>query len=133
MARMTGSLWEGVALRRHRIGADPDAPLRAVALPASWEDEAAAALAALAPGNAPISLPRAAETWISRALTRGEKAGLITPREAPRLAEGWRALLLTRRGAPGAEVWRGETRLEPRYVLNLPAFLEPEGGFDLEG
>ena len=133
MARMTGSLWEGVALRRIRIGADPDAPLRALAIPASWEDEAAAALAGLAPGDAAMTLPRAAEAWISRALTRGEKAGLITPREAPRLAEGWRALLLTRRGAPGAETWRGETRPEPRFVLNLPAFLEPEGGFDFEG
>ncbi len=133
MARITGSLWEGVALRRTRIGADPDAPPRAVALPETWEDDAAAALAALAPGDAPITLPRAAEAWIARALKAGQKAGLITPREAPHLAEGWRALLLTRRGAPGAEVWRAETRPEPRFVLNLPAFLEPEGGFDLEG
>ena len=133
MARITGSLWEGVALRRTRIGADPDAPPRAVALPKSWEGDAAAALAALAPGDGPITLPRAAEAWISRALARGEKAGLITAREAPHLAEGWRALLLTRRGAPGAEVWRGDAKAEPRFVLNLPAFLEPEGGFDLEG
>lgn len=132
MARITGSLWEGVALRRTRIGADPDAAPRAVALPETWEDEAAAALASLAPGAAPITLPRAAEIWIARALKSGEKAGLITPREAPQLAEGWRALLLTRRGAPGAEAWRGD-KAEPRFVLNLPAFLEPEGGFDLEG
>jgi len=133
MARITGSLWEGVALRRTRIGADPDAPPRAVAIPDGWEEEAAAALAALAPGEAPIALPRAAEAWISRALSRGEKAGLISPREAPHLAEGWRALLLTRRGTPGAESWRGDAKAEPRFVLNLPAFLEPEGGFDLEG
>ncbi|TDG02635.1 hypothetical protein E2C05_32495, partial [Paracraurococcus ruber] len=60
---------------------------------------------------------------------------------AATLAEGLRALLLTRRGAPGAEAWRGEVRPGraaegspgPRFVLNLPAFLEPEGGLDLEG
>jgi hypothetical protein len=133
MARIAGSLWEGVALRRTRIGADPDAPPRAVALPESWEDDAAAALASLVPGEAPIALPRIAEAWIARALKSGEKAGLITRAEAPHLAEGWRALLLTRRGAPGAECWRGDAKGEPRFVLNLPAFLEPEGGLDLEG
>ncbi|WP_027284633.1 TSCPD domain-containing protein [Rubritepida flocculans] len=133
MARYRGTLWDGVALRRTRIGADPDAPPRAVALPIGWEEEAAAALAALAPGAGPASLPRLAEAWIGAALARGRKAGLVTEREAPRLAEGWRALLLTRRGAPGAESWRGEAKAEPRFVLNLPAFLEPEGGFDIEG
>ncbi|MDB5416203.1 MAG: hypothetical protein JWR10_4538, partial [Rubritepida sp.] len=133
MARLDGTLWEGVALRRTRIGADPDAPPRALALPSAWEEEAAAALAALVPGTGPVALPRAAEAWIARVLARGEKAGVITLREAPQLAEGWRALLLTRRGAPGAESWRGDTKAEPRFVLNLPAFLEPEGGFDLEG
>ena len=133
MKRIGGSLWEGVALRRIRIGADPDAPTRAVALPGPWEDEAGAALAALAPGMAPITLPRATEAWIARALSRGEKAGVVTPHEQRQLAEGWRALLLTRRGAPGMESWRGDARAEPRFVLNLPAFLEPEGGFDLEG
>lgn len=133
MARLDGTLWEGVALRRTRIGADPDAPPRALALPLSWEEDAAAALAALVPGTGPATLPRVVEAWIARALERGQKAGLLTPEEAPQLAEGWRALILTRRGSPGAEVWRGDARAEPRFVLNLPAFLEPEGGFDLEG
>ena len=137
MARIDGTLWEGVALRRTRIGADPDAPPRAVAVPAGWEPEAAAALAGLVPGQRPVALPRAAEAWIARTLARGEKAGIFTAREAPHLAEGWRALLLTRRGGPGIESWRsegrGDAKAEPRFVLNLPAFLEPEGGFDLEG
>lgn len=134
MARLHGTLWEGVALRRTRAGADPDAPPRPVALPAAWEEEAAAALAALVPGEGPVSLPRAAEAWIGRITARGLKARVLAgPDEARRLAEGLRALLLTRRGAPGAEVWRNEPRAEPRFVLNLPAFLEPEGGFDTEG
>jgi hypothetical protein len=133
MARTDGTLWEGLALRRTRAAADPDAPPRAVALPATWDDDAAVALAALAPGSGPVSLLGLAEGWIGRALARGVKAGVITPGEAAPLAEGWRALLLTRRGAPGAESWRGEPRGEPRFVLNLPAFLEPEGEFDLDG
>ena len=38
--------WHGVRLRRTDAGADPDEPARAVTIPASWEDSAAAGLAA---------------------------------------------------------------------------------------
>jgi len=133
MGKTHGTLWEGVALRRQRVGADPDAPPRAVAVPAWWEAESGAALAALAPGEGPVALPRLAEAWIGRVVKRGLKAGILTADEVPGLAEGLRALLLTRRGAPGVETWRNARGGEPRFVLNLPAFLEPEGGFDLEG
>jgi len=51
MSDLQGTLWEGIALRRHKAGADPDAPLRRVALPAGWEAEAAAALAAVGLGH----------------------------------------------------------------------------------
>ncbi|RYI99972.1 MAG: hypothetical protein EON47_15185, partial [Acetobacteraceae bacterium] len=98
--------------------------------------EAAAALAALAPGQGPALLPRVAEAWIGRIAKAGLKAAILDEAGAARLAEGLRALLLTRRGAPGLEVWRNEVkpgRTEPRFVLNLPAFLEPDGGFDSEG
>lgn len=132
MARIDGTLWEGLALTRHKLAADPDAPLRAVAIPAGWEAEAGEALAALVPGSRPITLPRAAEAWIGRAVTRGLKAGLLDPAGATHLAEGLRALLLTRRGAPGAEVWQGSAA-EARFVLNLPGFLDADDGFDLEG
>ena len=137
MASITATLWNEVALRRTRAAADPDAAPRPVALPLGWDAEAAAALAALAPGEGPVTLPRLAEAWIGRVLRAGSKAGIVDAGGAIRLAEGLRTLLLTRRGAPGAEVWRGEAakpgRVEPRFVLNLPAFLEPGGGFDLEG
>jgi hypothetical protein len=137
MKRLQGTLWEGVALRRTRAGADADAAPRPVALPASWEEGAAEALAAIAgPGAAPVSLPRAAEAWIGRATARGLKSGtLADAEEAHRLAEGLRALLLTRRGTLGAASWRAEGRsgAEARFVLSLPAFLEAEGGFDAEG
>jgi hypothetical protein len=133
MPRIAGTLWEGVALRRTRAGADPDAPPRAVALPLEWEDDddTAAALAALAPGAGPASLPGLAEGWILRLTARGRRLGLLaTPEEAEALAQSLRALLLARRGAPGAEVWRNDPKAEPRFVLNLPAFLDAEGGFD---
>ncbi len=132
MARFTGTLWDGLRLTRHRLGADPDAALRSVAMPTGWEAEAGAALAALVPGSRPVSLPRAAEAWIQRAAARGVKSGLLDAAGARHLAEGLRALLLARRAAPGAEVWRAQSA-EARFVLHLPGFLEPDGGFDLEG
>jgi len=127
------TLWEGTALRRLRIGADPDAAPRAVALPAAWEDEAAAALAALAPGEGPVALPRLAESWIRRAEAQGRKLGILADGAAAgAFADDLRALLLARRGAPGAGTWANDPKAEPRFVLNLPAFLEEEG-FDSAG
>jgi hypothetical protein len=121
--------WSGVALSRHSAGADPDSPPRAVAIPATWDEDAAAALAALAPGDGPALLPRLAEAWISRAADRARRLNHPKP-EA--LAAALRALLLARRLAPGAATWRGAA--EPlRMVLNLPAFLDAAGGFDAEG
>jgi hypothetical protein len=138
MAPIRGTLWEGVALRRTRAAAHPDAPPRAVALPAAWDGEeaAAAALASLVPGVGPVSLPRAAEAWIARVAAGGAAAGALDRRGAAVLAEALRALLLLRRGGPGAETWRGgggDPGAEPRFVLNLPAFLEADGGFDAQG
>jgi len=133
MSGMTGTLWDGVALRRERCGADPDSPLRPVALPAAWDGEAAEALAALAPGAGPVLLPRLAEEWVRRVTARGRRLGLLdSPEEADAMAAALRALLLARRGAPGSEVWR-DRKEDPRFVLNLPAFIEPGGGFDAQG
>ncbi|MCO6416281.1 TSCPD domain-containing protein [Siccirubricoccus sp. KC 17139] len=131
MRRYQGTLWDGLALRRQRAAADPDSDPRPVALPPDWEGEAAAALAALAPTSRPASLPAAAEAWIRRAAAAGRKSGLLDEAGAAELAEGLRALLLSRRGSVGAEAWAGGR--ETRFLLNLPAFLEPAGGFDLEG
>ncbi|MFC4168083.1 hypothetical protein ACFOY6_12115, partial [Pseudoroseomonas aestuarii] len=122
--------WSGLALRRLRAAADPDSAPRPVALPASWEDAAAEALAALAPGTGPVSLPALAEEWIGRLAARAVPPKLLDAAEAEALARELRALLLARRGAPGASLWRNDTRAEPRFVLNLPAFLDEAGGFD---
>lgn len=114
-----GPFWRGVRLRRVVAAADPETAPRPVTLPAAWEDGAAAALAALVPGTGPAVLETAAEAWI----------GPIAA-SAPDLAEKLHALLRSRRGAPCAAVWQGRRGTLPRFVLNLPAFFQPETGFD---
>lgn len=115
-------------MRRSAASADPDAPLRAVSLPAAWDEAAAAALAALAPGEGPARLDLAAEAWIRPIAARAQRAGM----EAP-LAEALHALLISRRGAPTAPLWRGESAPLPGFVLNLAAFHDPASGFDAAG
>jgi hypothetical protein len=89
-------------------------------LPAVWDDTAAAALAALAPGEGPVTLAAAAEAWI--APIAKQDAGL---------AERLHRLLLLRRAAPDAGLWRGEASAEPGFVLNLTAFHDAGAGFDV--
>ena len=100
--------WQGVRMRRVLAGADPDAPQRWITLPASWEDRAAEALAALVP-HGPVSLVVAAEGWGAEL----------------------QALLRGRRMAPDAGAWRGGA--VRGFVLNLAAFAEPGLGFDEAG
>jgi len=118
-------LWHGVRLHRVHAGADPDAPAREVTLPATWENGAAEALAALVPGEGPVHLPSAAQAWIGPIADRAAKSGLGT-----RLADRLHNLLLRRQGAPDGSVWANEAGEEPSFVLNLPAFHEPGLGFD---
>ena len=128
MMHMTSSKsWQGVRMRKADAAPDPDQPPRRVTLPVGWDDRAAAALAALAPGEAPVTLAAAADAWIRPVAERARRAGIDDP-----LAARLHALLLTRRGAPTAPIWRGEAGT-PGFVLNLGAFHEPGHGFDLEG
>ena len=128
---LAGTLWDGMALWRLRAAPEPDAAPRPVALPMAWDEEAAAAIAALAPGSGPVVFPRLAEGWIAPLAARGRKLGLLEDAAAAQaFAAGLRALLLARRGAPGAAIWRSEARSPARFVLNLPAFLEADGEFD---
>jgi hypothetical protein len=130
MSPLAGTLWEGLSLHRLRAAPEPEAPPRAVALPVQWGEEEAAALAALAPGSGPVVFPRLAEAWIAPLAERGRRLGVLADAgEASGFAAALRALLLAQRGAPGAGLWRGDAR-QPRFVLNLASFLDPEGGFD---
>ncbi|MBN9507869.1 MAG: hypothetical protein J0I21_01995, partial [Alphaproteobacteria bacterium] len=114
--------WQGVRMRRMLAAADPESAPRLVALPTGWDDAAAAALAALSPGRAPVGLTAAAEAWIGPLCA-----------DAPALAERLRLLLIARRAAPGRAVWRGERAGAAGFVLNLAAFHDPAAGFDAAG
>jgi ribonucleoside-diphosphate reductase alpha chain len=128
MARQTSKsrYWFGVRMRRTAAPARPDAEPRAVTIPAAWDDTAAAALAELAPGPGPVTLAHAAGAWIRPIAERARRSEILAPLEDP-----LHALLLTRRGAPSAAVWRGESMRPPAFVLNLPAFHDPEHGFEV--
>ena len=120
--------WQGIRLRRTQASADPDEPTRPVTLPASWEEAAAAGLAGLAPGDGPASLPIAADAWIKPIAERAAAAGFEDG-----LCERLHRLLQTRRGAPTESVWRGTPDANPGFVLNLPAFANHHGEFDVAG
>ncbi|WP_158932989.1 TSCPD domain-containing protein [Acidisphaera sp. S103] len=118
--------WHGVRMRRTEASPDPDTAPRPVTLPTTWDDSAAAALAALAPGKGPVTLAGAAHAWIAPIATAATAAGLDIP-----LTDRLHRLLLLRRGAPTDAVWRLEAEDGPGFVLNLPAFLDSDGQLDL--
>ncbi len=118
-------IWQGVRMRTVAAGADPDAPPRQVTLPAAWEDEAASALAALAPGEGAAALPALAEDWFRPVAERARRGGL-----SETLLADLHALLRDRRGMPDPATLAGAPT--PRFVLNLPGFLGADG-FDVAG
>jgi hypothetical protein len=113
-------------MRRVMVGADPDAPLRQVSLPAVWDDTAAAALAGLVPGTAPVSLATAADAWIGPVAESAARAGLDA-----QLSERLHRMLLMRRAAPFASIWQGGSGGVPGFVLNLAGFHDLACGFDV--
>ena len=129
----TSKAWRGVRLRWVEAAGDPDArPIR-IQLPTSWDDGAAAAMAAMVPTARMIALPDLAEVWMARAARCADEAGLFAQAS---FAAALHDLLLKRRGAPGQAVWEkpkasGDETV--RFVFNLPAFLEPGGSFDCDG
>ncbi|MEA2730666.1 MAG: ribonucleoside-diphosphate reductase alpha chain [Acetobacteraceae bacterium] len=112
-------------MRRTEASPDPDASPRPVTLPASWDDTAAAALAALAPAKGPVTLAGAAQAWIVPIAAAATAAGFDIP-----LADRLHRLLLLRRGGPTEAIWRLEADDGPGFVLNLPAFLDSDGQLD---
>jgi ribonucleoside-diphosphate reductase alpha chain len=112
-------------MRRTEASPDPDTAPRPVTLPASWDDSAAAALAALAPDKGPVALAAAAQAWIAPIAAAATAAGFDIP-----LADRLHRLLLLRRGAPTEAVWRLQAEDGPGFVLNLPAFLDSDGQLD---
>jgi ribonucleoside-diphosphate reductase alpha chain len=129
----TSKAWHGVRLRWVEASGDPDAEPARVQLPASWSDAAAAAVAAMAPGCRMIALPELAEGWMTPAAVRADEAGLFTRAS---FKAALHDLLIRRRGAPGQAIWEkhlASGQDTPRFVFNLPAFLDPGVGFDCDG
>jgi ribonucleoside-diphosphate reductase alpha chain len=124
--------WHGVRTRKTSASPDPDSAPRGVILPAAWEDRAAEALAALAPGEGPVLLEDAAQGWIGPIAERAARAGLSGALGSD-LATELHNLLIQRRGAPLDPIWRGHGFKSPGFVLNLPAFHLAGEGFDTEG
>jgi hypothetical protein len=122
----TDKSWHGI---KQTIGpgrATPDAPPRPVKLPAAWGPAAADALAALVPGDGPLEIAHAAETWIAPIAARAQTAGI-----APDIAARLHALLATRAAAPAAGLWTNKPGDAPGFVFNPSAFLDADGGFDV--
>jgi hypothetical protein len=120
-------LWQGVRMRQVAASADPDSPPRLITLPVSWDDRAAAALAALVPGEGPVSLAASSAAWLSAIMQRARAAG-----EDEGIGRQLHALLRLRRMAPGAPLWRQDFAT-PGFILNLGAFFDPDMGFDVAG
>src|ERR1700694_3665283 len=92
--------WHGLRTRKALAAPDPDSAARQVILPAAWDDRAAQALAALAPGDGPVNLQEAASAWIAPIAARAHRAGLERP-----LEQELHTLLATRRGTAEAAIW----------------------------
>jgi len=122
----THRLWQGVRMRQVAASPDPDLPARLITLPSSWDDKAAEALAALAPGEGPASLAAAANTWLSLIAHRARLAG-----QPETIVHGLHSLLRARQAAPNAAIWRGEPG-PPGFVLNAAAFHGATNAFDIE-
>ena len=123
--------WHGVRTRKAHARPDPDSAARNVVLPALWDDRAAEAFAALAPGEGPVVLEDATQGWIGPIAERGLRTGLGALLDS-NLSDELHNLVITRRGAPQDAIWRGFGFKTPGFVLNLPAFHTPGEGFDFQ-
>ncbi len=108
-------------MRQVAASADPDCAQRMVTLPASWDDTAANAIAALVPGDGPVNLPVAAQAWIGP-IAAGDAA----------LDAALHQLLISRRATANPVIWQNAPGV-PGFVLNLRAFFSPDTGFDITG
>ncbi len=113
-------------MRQVAASPDPDQAARLITLPSSWDDRAAEALAALAPGDGPASLAGAANTWLSVIAQRARLAG-----QPDTIVHRLLTLLRARQAAPNAAIWRGDAGI-PGFVLNAAGFHDATNAFDIE-
>jgi len=127
MAMRTNRLWQGIRMRQVAASADPDVPARLITLPATWDDRAAEALAALSPGEGPVNLPSAANAWLSLVGQRARQAG-----QSETIVLKLHALLRHRQAAPNTAIWRGEPGA-PGFTLAAAGFYDATHGYDIAG
>jgi hypothetical protein len=115
--------WDGYAALPHRVGPDGRAG-RVVLLPPAYDDDAAAAFAALSPAP---SLAAAIEPllrdWMRVGLARGALPGRV---EAGLWADALRHQAALRRGLPAEALWHGPRGRGRAWLLDLAAFVEPD-------
>jgi hypothetical protein len=115
--------WDGYAALPHRVGTAGRAG-RVVLLPPAYDDDAAAAFAALSPA---ASLAAAIEPllrdWTRAGLARGALPGRV---EAGLWADALRHQAALRRGLPAEALWHGPRGRERAWLLDLAAFVEPD-------
>jgi hypothetical protein len=114
-------------MRQVRARPDPDQRARLVTLPVTWDDRAADALAALVPGEGPVSLAASAAVWLTMLAARARQAG-----QDPDITLGVQALLRQRQAAPNRAIWASEPGM-PGFRLNAAAFHHAAIGFDVVG
>ena len=124
-------LWQGTRMRQVAARPDPDQPPRVVTLPVTWDDRAANALAALVPGEGPVSLAAASSVWLGLVAGRARQAGMGVM-QADDLSAGLAALLRERKAAPCAAIWACEAAL-PGFRINAAGFHGATLGFDVDG
>ncbi len=97
---------------------------RAVSMPSAYGQAEVEAFATLAPAAATLAdaIEPLLRGWRRAGLTRGVLPG---PEEAEGLLDALRLQLATARGAPDAPLWHGARGAEPRWVIDLAAFVEP--------
>ena len=125
-------MWAGFAWTRHSVAVEDAAEdgaqrtmfPRTVSLPGAYGHAGAEAFLSLAPGAATLAdaVEPLFRAWRRAGLARGVLPG---PEEAEGLLDALRLQLATARGAPDAPLWHGTRGAEPRWVVDLAAFVEP--------
>jgi ribonucleoside-diphosphate reductase alpha chain len=123
----THRLWQGIRMRQVAASADPDRAARLVTLPATWDDRAAEALAALNPGDGPVTLAVAASAWLSQIGQRARQSG-----QDNSIVHALQGLLQRRQAAPNPAIWSGQAAA-PGFTLYAAGFHDATDGFDVAG
>ena len=120
----TDKSWHGIKLTTFAAAADPDSPLVDVAVPATWGQEAADALAAILPDQRHVHIAHAASSWIEPLVARA-----ATPEQANALSSTLHHMLATRRASPSRSVWR-QSAGPLGFVFNPSAYFDDAAGFN---